>query len=265
MATQYAAPTSSERFKHPSLLQQSPSAPQSGGRAGSDAQHVYGFPQSQYSQLPAMPATVLQYGQGMEAQNAPRQQPQQQSQPQQQQYQSYGGNNYMYGMAPPQAQTPSTQTAYEHMPQYRQRPGAASETMPAGFGVPQTAQYYLAGQAGPTSAPTSDLTGQHLPSQYQQTTYAQPGPSASQSYPSTMMDPSQSGAYASYAQQSNYTTQTSAQNVDQAFNEYQARIRSIFTMAREGTLRDIGTHLLQISQYLTGNAEALGAFHTPAI
>ncbi|KAI7539547.1 hypothetical protein KC331_g9688 [Hortaea werneckii] len=197
-----------------------------------------------------MPSTILQYGQGMETQAAPRQQPQSQ-------YQSYG-SNLMYGMAQPQAQTQPAQTAYEQVPQYRQRPGAASETVPTGFGVPQTTQYYLAGQTGPTSAPAPDLAGQQLPTQYQQTPYSQTAVSAPQTYPSTMIDPSQGGQYAAYSQQPQYTAQQQTRTVDQAFNEYQTRIRSIFTLVRDGTLRDVGTNLIQISQYLMGNAEALG-------
>lgn len=73
-----------------------------------------------------------------------------------------------------------------------------------------------------------------------------------------MMDSSQQGAYTTYAQQPQYPTQSPAQSVDQAFNEYQSRVRGIFLLVRDGTLRDTGTHLLQISQYLLGNAVALG-------
>ncbi|KAI7249903.1 hypothetical protein KC335_g17445 [Hortaea werneckii] len=73
-----------------------------------------------------------------------------------------------------------------------------------------------------------------------------------------MIDPSQGGQYAAYAQQPQYTAQQPTRTVDQAFNEYQTRIRSIFTLVRDGTLRDVGTNLIQISQYLMGNAEALG-------
>ncbi|RMY67854.1 hypothetical protein D0864_11485 [Hortaea werneckii] len=251
MPPQYTAPPSTERFRqHPSYFQQSPQGPSPAARAGNEAQQVYGFAQNQYGQLPTMPSTILQYGQGMDTQSAPRQQTQSQ-------YQSYG-SNLMYGMAQPQAQTQPAQTAYEQVPQYRQRPGAASETVPTRFGVPQTTQYYLAGQTGPTSAPASEIAGQQLPTQYQQTPYSQTAVSAPQTYPSTMIDPSQGGQYAAYAQQPQYTAQQPTRTVDQAFNEYQTRIRSIFTLVRDGTLRDVGTNLIQISQYLMGNAEALG-------
>ncbi|KAK5128805.1 hypothetical protein LTR85_000138 [Meristemomyces frigidus] len=253
LPSQYSAPTSSERFRHPSFLQQSPTAPTSAGRAGNDAQQAYGFQQSaQYGAVPALPSSALQYGQNVETQSAQRQQ-------QQAQYQSYGGG-LMYGMGQPQTQqqVQPTQSAYEQVPQYRQRASAASETLATQFGVPQTAQYYLAGQTGPTSAPAAEMAAQHMPAQYQQHAYPQPGPSASHQYPGAMMDPSQQGAYAPYAQQPQYNPQPPAQSVDQAFNDYQSRVRSIFLLVRDGTLRDIGTHLLQISQYLLGNAIALG-------
>lgn len=73
-----------------------------------------------------------------------------------------------------------------------------------------------------------------------------------------MIDPSQSGSYAAYSQQPQYGSQQPAQSVDQAFNDYQSHVRSIFTAVRDGTLRDVGQQLMQISQYLLGNTEALG-------
>ena len=73
-----------------------------------------------------------------------------------------------------------------------------------------------------------------------------------------MMDPTQSSAYTAYLQQPQYPPQQQAQPVDQAFDRYQNQIRTIFTLARDGALRDIGGQLLEISHYLLGNAEALG-------
>ncbi|EMC92197.1 hypothetical protein BAUCODRAFT_77809 [Baudoinia panamericana UAMH 10762] len=172
-------------------------------------------------------------------------------------YQPYGGG-MAYGMAPPQIPSQSTGPVYEQASQYRQRPSGASETLSAQYGVPQAAQYYLAGQAGPTSAPAPELSAQQVPAQYQQAGYPQPGPPVPQPYPSTMTDPSQSGAYATYAQQAPYGTQQATPSVDQEFNTYRSRVRQIFAMVRDGALYDVGQHLMQISQYLLGNAEALG-------
>ena len=75
------------------------------------------------------------------------------------------------------------------------------------------------------------------------------------------MDPSQSAAYAAnppQPQRTQYAAPPPDQSVDQAFNDYQSRIRNIFTLVRDESLRDVGTHLLQISQYLLGNVIALG-------
>ena len=75
------------------------------------------------------------------------------------------------------------------------------------------------------------------------------------------MDPIQPGAY---AQQPHYTAQQQQpQSDDQAFDRYQAQIRAIFTYARDGSLRDIAQQLLDVSNYLLGNAEALGTWSDP--
>lgn len=241
----YATPSSNERFRHASFLQQSPVSASPIARGGGDAQQVYGFAQgSQYGGGPAMQPIAMQYAQDMQAPEGQRQQTQQ--------YAQYG-SNVMYGMA----QAQSGQSPYEQIPQYRSRANAASETLATQLGVPQTAQYYLAGQP---SAPGPELATQHLPSQYPQPeNYPQGGPSNAQAYPATMMDPSQSaqaGAYATYAPQ--YTPQQQAQPNDQGFDRYYAQVRTIFTLARDSSLRDVGQQLLEISHYLLGNSEVLG-------
>ncbi|KAF2764124.1 hypothetical protein EJ03DRAFT_40439 [Teratosphaeria nubilosa] len=249
--SQYGSSGSTERFRHSSYLQQSPTAPSSLGRAGSDGQ-LYGFQQSAYASMP-MQQSSMQYAQGVQQSHDATRQAQQNP------YQQYSTSS-MYGMAGVQTpqQQQSNQTGYESVGQYRQRPSSHSETLATGFGVPQ-ASYYIAGQNVPTSAaPGSDLTGQLSASYTPTAGYQQAAASTQQTYPSTMIDPTQASAYATYTQQSQYNSSQSTSSGDQAFNEYQQRVRSIFTMVREGTLRDIGTHLLQISQYLLGNAEALG-------
>lgn len=72
------------------------------------------------------------------------------------------------------------------------------------------------------------------------------------------MDPSHPAAYTAYPQQAHYAPQQQAQTTDEAFERYQTQVRTIFTMAHECSLRDVGTQLLEISQYLLGNAEGLG-------
>ncbi|TKA64204.1 hypothetical protein B0A55_12005, partial [Friedmanniomyces simplex] len=254
---QYHPQASNERFRQPSFLQQSPTAPSPAGRAGSNGQQMYGFHQG------AQYAAMQQTGAMGFAQTHPAQEPQRQLQ--QQPSYSYAGN--MYGMAPPQTPQQPTASLYDQpVPQYRHRPSAASETFPTPFGVAQSAQqYYIAGQAGqagPTSAPAPEPVAQHLPSQYQATAYPQPGHAMPQPYPSTMMDPSQPGPYTAYTQQQpqqpQYGGQPQAQSADQASNAYTSNVRSIFSHVRDGALRDVGQQLLQISQYLLGNVETLG-------
>ncbi|KAF2165186.1 hypothetical protein M409DRAFT_24571 [Zasmidium cellare ATCC 36951] len=247
---QYTTPGTVERFRQSSYIPQSPTTVPSSGRAGSDAQ-VYGFAaqSSQYATGASASAQGTDYPShimGVQSPDVPRQQDTAQ------QYQQYG-SSVMYGMAG-QAQT-ATQSPYDPVSRYtQQRPGIASETLASQFGGPQTAQYYLAGQSVPTSATMPDLAAPHLPSQYQ-SAYAQAGPSASQTY-GAMMDPTQPGAYSAYAA-AQYTPQSN-QSIDQAFNNYQAQIRTLFTNVRAEQLRDVGQLLMDISHYLLGNAEALG-------
>lgn len=219
------------------------------GRAGADTTPYYGFQQgAQYASASSLQQSPIQYTHDMQSAEGQRQQQQTQS------FSQYQGN-IMYGMPQPQApQTP--QSAYE--PQYRQRSNAGSETLATQFGVPQPAQYYIAGQAGPTSAAAPEFSAQPVPSQYQQhESYAQAGPSASQVYAGAMMDPSSSSAYPALGQQSQYAQQQ-VQSNDQAFDEYQRSIRQISTLTHDGALQGVDQYLLGISQYLLGNAERLG-------
>ncbi|EME47095.1 hypothetical protein DOTSEDRAFT_69159 [Dothistroma septosporum NZE10] len=239
--SQYTTPGSVERFRQSSYMGHSPSTVPSTGRAGGDAQQVY----------PALTASAfapgqpMQYGTELQGSDVSRQQDAQQ-------YQQYS-SNVMYGLA--QQPQQATQSSYDPVQRYTQRPGPASETLASQFGAPQTAQYYLGAGTVPTSATMPDLTASHLPSQYQSGAYAQAGPSASQTYASAMIDPTASSAYPAYTAQ---YAQQSSQSIDQAFNNYQAQIRTIFSKVREGQLYELPGVLLDASHYLLGNAEALG-------
>ncbi|KAK1816249.1 hypothetical protein LTR12_009331 [Friedmanniomyces endolithicus] len=248
---QYHPQASNERFRHPSFLQQSPTASSPAARGASNGQQLYGF--NQGAQYAAMQQTgTMAFAQTNQAQEPqrPMQQP------------SYGYPGNMYAMPQPQAQQQPIPSIYNQVPQYRHQPGAASETFSTPFGVAQSPQqYYLAGQAGPTSAPAPEPVAQHLPSQYQATGYPQHGHAIPQSYPSTMMEPSQPGPYETYHQQPQppqYVGEPSGQSADQDLDAYTANVRKIFSHVRDGALRDIGQQLLQISQYLLGNVEMLG-------
>jgi hypothetical protein len=246
----YGTPGSAERFRQTNYMQQSPTAAQSSSRASHDAQQLYNFSQGvQYATGSSLPATQMQYSQDYSPQE-PRQQTQQ--------YQQYG-TGAVYGGSIQQGQQ-QVQSAYDQVPNFRQsRTGAAPETLPSQFGEAPTAQYYLAGQTVPSSAPPTEMAAPQLPSQYSQSAYAQSGSSAQQSY--GMLDPAQSAAYSAYSQQSQYAApqpQQPSESVDQLFNQYQISIRTIFTRTREGDLRDTPDQLIRISQYLLGRAEALG-------
>lgn len=241
---QYAAPGSVERFRQSSYIQQSPNTVPSTGRASSDAQ-VYGFAQGTSQYAGPASAQAMQYATDLQQNpDVPRQQ-------ENSQYQQYGSTGALYGMGQQTQQT--TQSPYDQVSRYPQRPGTATETLASQFGVPQT-QYYLAGQSIPTGATAPELAAPHLPSQYQQSAYPPAGSSSSQTYGSNMIDPSQP-AYQSYSQ---YTPTASSQSVDQAFSNYQAQMRSIFSQVRGGSLREVGSLLMDASHYLIGNAEALG-------
>lgn len=267
----YGTPGSVERFRQSGYMQQSPTSAPGHARGSSDAQQLYNFSQGvQYATGTSMPAHPMQYGQEYQPQE-PRQQTQQ--------YPQYG-TNVMYSMqqaqaaqAHAQAQAQSQvqqpqQSPYGPVPTFRQeRSTAAAETLASQFGEPQTAQYYLAGQGVPTSAPSSDLAGQQqMHPQYQQTAYPQPAPVASQAYPGAMLDPTQSaaayqqayGQSAHYGPQHHQPQQQQTESIDQAFTRYQNQVRAVFTRAREGNLRDTPDQLIQISNYLLGSAEALG-------
>jgi hypothetical protein len=71
------------------------------------------------------------------------------------------------------------------------------------------------------------------------------------------MDPSQA-AYSSYAPQPQYEQPQRAPPVEEVFESYQNQVRSVFSLARDGSLQDIGPQLLSISQTLLGNAQVLG-------
>lgn len=235
---QYPTQGSADRYRQSAYLQDSPSGTSPAGRAASDGQ-VYGFGQGvQYG----VQQSPVQYSQDIQT-------PQSQRQPTQP-HPQYG----VYGMAQP----PTGQSPYEQVQRYGSRGNTGSETYGAPFGVPQPAQYYIGGQAGQASASASEFTP-HVPSQQYilPDPYAQAGPSGAQSYPAGLMDPSQ---YSAYAPQPQYPAQQPQQqtSVEEVFERYQNQVRSIFSLVREGSLQDIAPQLLNISNYLLGNAQVLG-------
>lgn len=246
--SQFATSAPSDRFRQPAYPQHSPAAGHVGARPATDAQQLYAFPQAmQYGAAPSIPANPLQYGQQYQAQDAP--------QAQSQTYSQYGPN-VVYGMQQaPNAQP--EQPSYEQVQQFRPRSSAATDSVPPHFGEPHSGQYYM---AGPRAGQSSDFTGQPMASQYHPDTYAQSGQAASQSFSSSMIDPSQSASHQSYSQQASFASsaESHADPQGQTSGHYQQMIRTIFAHVRDGSLHALPQQLLEISHYLIGSAESLG-------
>jgi len=187
-----------------------------------------------------LPSTS-QYGQGVAAEDASRSQGQQ--------YAQYD-SNLMYDMSQPQGGQPS-QPSYEQVAQYRQGANIASETMTATFRGPQ---YYLSGQVVPTGVTAAELGAQNISAQFPPDV----GASAMHGFLANIMDPIQPPDYNPYAQQTQYPAQAQVSANEQPFDNYQNQMREIFTLVRNGSLRDVGPRLLEVSQYLLGNVEPLG-------
>ncbi len=73
-----------------------------------------------------------------------------------------------------------------------------------------------------------------------------------------MMDPGQAAQYQAYVQQPQYPPVPQQPTFDQGFDRYNDQIRTIFTLAHDGSLRHIDNHLLEVAAYLIGNAENFG-------
>lgn len=239
--------STNDGFRQPGYIQQPPVSASISGRVDSTPTQVYGFASSpQYGTSGGMQPSPMQYGQGITPAEAARQQSQQ--------YPQYGAT-IMYGAGAPQG-TPVIPSSYEQVPPYRQRPGSGSETIGASFGVPQ---YYLAGQHVPTAGNVAELSTQNMPAQYPQPdTYPVTAAHAVGAFPTTAMDPSQQVPYNPYMQQAQYTPQLQLHSEEQRLDNYHLQLRNIFTLARDGALQNLGTHLLEVSQYLLGNVETLG-------
>jgi hypothetical protein len=243
---QYPATSSADRFRQ--LAVQSPTSAPSSGRGGNIPGYSYPYAEGAQFGSSAMNAAPLQY-QAEYGQDTARSQ---------QQYSQYG-SNIMYNV--PSQQTASPQSPYETVQPYQQpRQSAAIEVLSTQFGVPQ--QYYVAGEGGPTSVPNTAIAGQNVQSQYTPLSYTTQSPVArdtiASAYATGMADASQSSPQAGYGQPA-YGSQSDAA-LDNAYGQYQTELRRTFEGVREGRLAEAGTSLIHISDWLLGNAEALGEF-----
>lgn len=238
---QYPPTSVPDRFRQSHLGVNSPTAAPPAGRGGAIPGYNYPYGEGpQFAGASINPAP-MQY----QAEYGQEQRPPQQS------YQQYGPN-VMYNV-PGQQQT-SPQSPYEPVQPYQQpRQSAAIEVLTNQFGVPP--QYY---ETGPTSAPASAI-GQPLPSPYNQLSYTNQGPASRDSigsaYASGMADtnPTPQSAFG----QSNYATG----ELDVAYTHYQAELKKTFESVRDRRLMEAGQSLVNITEWLLGNAEMLGKLH----
>jgi hypothetical protein len=198
------------------------------------------------------PGAPSEYPQDSAARQPQAPQQQQQATATAQQYQQYG----MYGI-PQQATPPSP---YESVPPYQPRQSAAIEVLSNQFGVPQG--YYAGGEGGPTSAPTGSIAGQNVQPQYSAMSYTSQSPvgrdSLASAYASGMTDSAASSGSPAFGQQGTaYASQTAAE-LDNAYGSYQNELRRTFESVRDSNLAEAGNSLMRISDWLLGNAEALG-------
>ncbi|KAF2431597.1 hypothetical protein EJ08DRAFT_669953 [Tothia fuscella] len=243
---QYPATSSADRYRQ--LAVQSPSSVPTAGRGGNLPGYSYPSPYGENAHFngSAMNAAPLQY-QAEYGQDTQRSQ---------QQYPQYA-SNIMYNV--PAQQTASPQSPYETVQPYQQpRQSAAIEVLSSQFGVPQP--YYVPGEGGPTSVPSSAIAGQNVPSQYTSMSYTTQSPVGREplasAYATGMADPTQNSPQAGYGQPS-YSAQSDAA-LDSAYGLYQTELRRTFECVRDGRLAEAGNSLIHISDWLLGNAEALG-------
>lgn len=181
---------------------------------------------------------------------------------------SYGSDTHSHETVPSSqhqlSQQYATTLGYASMPQtatssqgstYQYHRGSAStDASSSQFAVTPT--HYYGGQHVPSQTPDSAT---EMASAYPNFRSMQ---AALPSYPNTNdMLQTQTSSYDVYSQQSHTQSDYGAgQPVDSDFAAYQSRIRTIFTRVRDGQLASVGELLLQCSQYLLGNAEALGTW-----
>ncbi|WEW61951.1 hypothetical protein PRK78_007451 [Emydomyces testavorans] len=153
----------------------------------------------------------------------------------------------VYNIAP-QAQPHSP---YDTVPHYQPRHSAAIEVLATQFGVPQ---YY------PADESAASESAHYLTAQVQQTPYSQ-SPSASRSHVAPSFPESMTGFNASGAPESLRTSEQPREissGLEDAYNQYQQALRQTFENIRAGRLITASRSLLEMSEWLLGNAVELG-------
>ena len=232
-----------DRFRQAqiSATRSSPAGPRTSAGGQSQGIAGYGYTQGQQQYAPQLQDTSLQY------------QPDFTQDPQRaQQYAQYPPH-LMYNI-PQQATPPSPYDPVQQFQPLQPRQSAAVEVLSTQFGVPQ---YYPA--ADPTSAP-GQMAQQYAPAPFpQQMAYQQPTQAAravvSTGYTASIADYVQPSAPEMPEQQE---SAQDANGYDAAYRRYIERLRGTFKDVQEGRIIQAGQCLLELSEFLLGQAVELG-------
>ncbi|KAJ4360054.1 uncharacterized protein N0V89_000613 [Didymosphaeria variabile] len=258
----YPVVSASDRFRQAPLAAQPPtSAPAAAAsRAGSGTSaQSYGYAYEGGSQFVGSSIQQPAVAYGTQDYADQQQAPQRASQ----QYSQYP-QNVMYNVPAQPSQPGSSQ--YEPVAQYQQNRDSAIEVLGTNFGVAQP-QYYsgVPSEGGPTSAPSSAIAPQNVPSQYPSIGYT-PQQSAPAYSTAAMTDPhpptSHGGGYsqpAAYPQPQPQPQQDGSSNeYDDFYNTYQTELKKTFEQVRDGRLNEAAPSLDRLSEWLLHWAETLG-------
>ena len=163
---------------------------------------------------------------------------------------------------PAQASQPGS-SQYEPVAQYQQNRDSAIEVLGTNFGVAQP-QYYsgVPSEGGPTSAPSSAIAPQSVPSQYPSIGYT-PQQSAPAYSTAAMTDPHPPTTHGGGYSQPSYPQpqpqqEGSSNEYDDFYNTYQTELKKTFEHIRDGRLSEAAPALDRLSDWLLHWAETLG-------
>lgn len=169
--------------------------------------------------------------------------------------------NYFYNGQ--QATISADQAAQDQMQRYQSAVGRNTSIASSSsqYSLPQTPQSQYFGSGQGSQFPSRTVDGNQSSSvSFESISYTQPSAyNANHQTSGQMLPPSSFGGYQQPQSQSHHQQHArDLPEVDEAYEMYQNKAREIFTLVREGQLRETHDHLLYISRYLLGNAEALG-------
>ncbi|EEQ32575.1 hypothetical protein McanCB56680_003592 [Microsporum canis] len=204
----------------------------------------FDYPESTPYNTSQLQSGSLQYQQGFpNSRNPPQPGQQSTSQEQQQRLQQYD-HNIVYNINP-HDQTPSSY--------YQPRQSAAIEVLANQFGVPQ---YFPPDE----STAGAGASAQYLSPQDQPPTFPQlppvSRPGVATSFAESM--PGFNSTSGSEPQERQEATQQRSSDLDEAYNRYQQTLKQAFYDIRAGRLANASDSMLEMSEWLLGNAVELG-------